>query len=518
MAGTSQQSPPTPIATPIADPGHAPRRELVRSGFWTALTPLAPALSAIVLTPYVVHRLGPDRYGMYVLAFAVLSFLGSFDGGLTASAGRYFSVHAGRRDEPGSTRLLTTLLLALTVGGTLFTGAVWAAAPLLVRLLHAPDAVRGDGVHLVRLMALSTVGWLFYSVFVSLANAHGRFAWTSLSYLGGYAVLMVGMVLVLHAGGGLRGVAWVVLAQTATSLALAAPAGLRFARARSAALLTREQALQYAGFAWRVQGQGLAQLINAQLAALTLGATSAVREVGVFTVGANYAVQLKYLPQNGIQPVAAQLGREFGSRGHAARETFESVQGSWLRLATGWTAITLGSAWFAVVAWLGPGFDRAGVVATILVAGNFAVLGSGVLVAWLNVVGHPEVEARYSVLCLALTAALLAVLVPTFGVLGAAISLAATQWIAAGYLLLRARKVLPAPLSSFTGFPGLVPWRPALVTVAVVVAVELPMRPLLPGGGLGLLAAASLALPGGVVYCLWVFGPRRCRQLLRSPW
>lgn len=505
MAATSQTSP------AVARPTHP---SLLRSGFWTALTPLAPAVSALVLTPYVVHGLGPDRYGMYVLSFSVLSFLGSFDGGLTASAGRYFSVYAGCDDEPGSTRLLTTLLLALAAGGALFSGTVWLVAPLLVRLLHAPAAVTADGVHLVRVMAFSTVCWLYYSVFVSLANAHGRFAWTSLSYLAGYAVLMTGMVLVLHSGGGLHGVALVVLAQSAVSLALAVPAGLRFARFRSVSLMRRAEVRRYAGFAWKVQCQGLAQLINAQLAALSLGAALAVRQVGVFTVGANYAVQLKYLPQNGLRPVAAQLGRDFGARGWHARDTFERLQSGWVRMATGWTAMALGSAWFAVIAWLGPGFERAGLVATILVAGNFAVLGSGVLVSWLNAVGHPEVEAGYSVLSLLLTAALLAVLVPTAGILGAAAALAGTQWLAVFYLLARSRKVLPEMFSSFL---RLVPWLPAGAATALVVALELPMRAQLPGGGAGLLAAAALALPGGVVYCLWVYGPRRCLATVRSP-
>ncbi|MFI7589577.1 oligosaccharide flippase family protein [Spongisporangium articulatum] len=491
----------------------AARPSVLRSGAWSSLTQVAPAISAIVMTPYVVHGLGPDRYGMYILAINLLSFLGSFDGGLTASAGRYFSLYAGAGETALSTRLLVTLVSTVLVLGSAAALLVGVLAPWLVNVVHAPADVAAEGAFLIRVMAFVTVFWLVYSVWCALANAHGRFAGTSLAYVAGYVVLMAGLALVLLDHGGLREVSWVLLAQAVTCVVLAAPSALRFADRSALGFLGLREVREYLSFAWKVQIQGLAGLINSQLASLFSGAVLRVREVGVYNVGANYALQLKFLPLNGLRPVVAWLGRDYGARGRAAAETFERLQRQWVLAVCGWSSMALGSAYFAVQAWLGPAYTDAGVVATVLVAGNVAVLGSGVLLGWLNTVGLPAVEARYSVLSVVLNLALLVALVRPFGIVGTAAATAITQWLSVSYLLWRARAALDGRPTAFVRW---IPVVPVAVTVGLTVLLELAARPWLPGGGLGLLSAAAVSVPAGIVYCLLVFGPRRCLEAARG--
>jgi peptidoglycan biosynthesis protein MviN/MurJ (putative lipid II flippase) len=132
------------------------------------------------------------------------------------------------------------------------------------------------------------------------------------------------------------------------------------------------------------------------------------------------------------------------------------------------------------------------------------LLSSGVLRTYCTVSGRPGLESRFGFVSVGVNVALTIPLLLT-GAIGVASATCAGQVVGLIYLVRLVRSRLgpdvPNPMRS-------VPVLACLASAAVVVVIELLIRPLVPGGGLGLLACALPAPVGLVLYLSVVVGPR----------
>lgn len=214
------------------EPTVLPQRSEVRSGRLlrnTVATGLTQAVSAVVtfaLTPYLLHRLGPAEYGVWLLALGV-----SFTAGYVAIADLGFSEATMRliaRDEagvrpagtatsesrsPASTddfcvsQIVSTIVCATTVLGIVLAAALAAAAPLLVDAFGVPTALQAVAQTAFALMSLEVAFELPALGLRAVANAAQRVALlraVDLSGRLGWAAAAVGAV---AAGGGVRAMA-----------------------------------------------------------------------------------------------------------------------------------------------------------------------------------------------------------------------------------------------------------------------------------------------------------------------
>jgi hypothetical protein len=59
---------------------------ILHGASWNMAAELAPVVVNITLTPFLIHGLGIQQYGIYALAATITIFLNSFDGGLSGAA------------------------------------------------------------------------------------------------------------------------------------------------------------------------------------------------------------------------------------------------------------------------------------------------------------------------------------------------------------------------------------------------------------------------------------------------
>jgi len=163
-----------------------------------------------------------------------------------------------------------------------------------------------------------------------------------------------------------------------------------------------------------------------------------------------------------------------------------------------------------VVAWLGPQFRMAGVIAVVALTSQGVFLSSGVLRTYCTVSGRPGFESRFGfvsvVANVALTLPLLVV-----GPIGVVAATGAGQLVGLLYLVRLVRagisRDVPSPLRS-------VPVFASLASAAVVTLIEVLIRPLVPGGGFGLVVCALPAPVGLALYLAVVLGPRRLSSIV----
>lgn len=118
------------------------------------------AVSIVVgffLSPFILHRLGDDAFGLWVLIFSITGYYGLFDLGIRSSIIKYVAKYAATRDYDSLTRLINSSLFAYScLSGVL----------LLITVLGSWWV---DSIFRVSPAFLGTARWLFLIVGTSLA-------------------------------------------------------------------------------------------------------------------------------------------------------------------------------------------------------------------------------------------------------------------------------------------------------------------------------------------------------------
>ena len=485
---------------------------LLRGGSWQALAQFAPLVVNLVVTPYVIHGLGLTRYGLFILVNTIIGFLGSFDGGIGASAQRYFAVYAGTDDRFATTRLLTTLVAVVSMFSVSLFVIIFFVIPLVLPFFHVPGDLLGEGVFLVRTLSFVVAFGLLRGLFSSVLGARQRFALASITSVLSYVVYIAGVVYSVESGHALRGIAITFVAQSAFAALVIVPSAMRYLVRGGVSLLPVAEIRAFLKYAVKVQASGLMTLINTETDALIIGAVLPVRNVGIYGTGANFASQLRRVTYNVLSPIQSVLGRSVGRVGaEAALVEFHRVQRLWVVFVTGWCSVALGAVYFGVTAWLGPSLRLAGVVSTVLMAGHLVNLWTGTLSAWVRAVGKPELEAWYGFVGVVLNLVLTVALIFPFGILGVVIATASGQVLGSLYFQVIARRRLGGNLRPFVAE---VPVIPGIVAAAATVGLEAVLHPFVPQGAVGLLLSGLVAAPPLALFFVMTLGPRRTWSLL----
>jgi O-antigen/teichoic acid export membrane protein len=492
----------------------SPLQLVLRGGAWTTLSQIAPIAVNIVMTPYVIHGFGLQRYGLFLLCTTITTFFGSFDGGIGNSMERYCSVYAATDDKRSATMLLTTMAALVTAVGIALYVSMFVLAPSVLQAFRIPPNLRAEGAFLLRALAVIIALTQVRTLFTAQLTARQKYALQSLIGITSYAIYAVGLVVTVEGHHGLRGVGVTFVVQAVFATILIVPSACRYLVRSGVHFLSRTETVAFLRYAWNVQLLGLAGMVSAQIDTFVVGAILPISAVAIYSSGANFSNQLRSVPLNALRPMAIVLSRRYGTGGHLeAKAAFLRMQRPWVQAVTGWSAVAAGAAYFGVSSWLGSDFRLSGVVALLLVASNAVNLWAGPLTLLTAAVGHPELEARYGIAGAVINVVLTVPFVFAFGLLGTVVATAVGQVVSSLYMIRIVRRRYDPNVRSFLRE---VPIVQSVIVAGFVILCELLTRPVIPRGPLGLLLAGVVASPGLLLYAALVFGPRRCLAFARG--
>jgi O-antigen/teichoic acid export membrane protein len=108
------------------------------------------------LSPFILHHLGDDAYGLWVLIFSLTGYYGIFDFGIRSSLVRYVSKFQATGDRDELARLVNTSLFSYTCLAVILTGITFLCSFYVNRLFpHSPAAFMKDARILVLMVGLS---------------------------------------------------------------------------------------------------------------------------------------------------------------------------------------------------------------------------------------------------------------------------------------------------------------------------------------------------------------------------
>jgi O-antigen/teichoic acid export membrane protein len=405
---------PAPVAANGAVTGLAARVGV--AGVLRALQGLLAFAAAVA----AARLLGPTAYGAYAVALSVLGLAAPVIAlGLPLVALR--SVAAQRAGElPALARFGPAAILA--VGGAA-AGATWLAADSLTAPWRFGLPAELAALAVAAAVPCALLRWWSGWTLGAGRTARGQLGEALLRPL----ALLAGLGLLAALGGAVT--AGQAIALQALALALAAlPAAVwarqvrRSAAGAHPAAAARPRAWLGAGLP--LMAAGLLGLLQLNLDLLMLGALAGVEAAGPYHAAARLA-QLAALPLVAANLVLAGALAAAHAAGERAR--LQALLTRWARIcsaaAAGVLVLAL-PAGGAALQLFGPGFAGAHAALVVLAAGQLVNVACGSVALVLSVTGHERAVLAGMVLGAAANLALNALLIPVWGITGAALATA----------------------------------------------------------------------------------------------
>lgn len=466
------------------------------------------------ITPYAIHALGKDDYGIWESIVALTGFLSLLVLGIPMASVRFIAEQAAKKDVEGTNRAIATCngiciglgALALVVGGVLYFvfdafylhGDSWDLGPDEIN-----DARLAFGVVVVQVAAAFAMR-LPYGVLEAHHDFVSRGAIMSLEL-----VLRLGLTFALLAW---NASLWVLASVqvlcmltefTACRVVIAKRYGhLRFSLARFDRTILRG-ILSFSLFAMLLN---VGALLAFRIDALVIGKFLPPDEVTYYGAGNKFFEPLTQLVI-GIGAVVMPMATALKTRGDA--DQLPGLLLKWskvslsLALVVGLYLVTLGPEFLAC--WLGPEFEeRSGQVLQVLMLSFFLFLPvRGVALPMLMGVGRPERPAFALLAMGLLNLAISVALVRPLGILGVALGTAVPNVLFALTLLVLACRELSIGVGRYLSYVafkatlGALPVAALGLVLKYVVEVE-GLIPLLASG-------VGMVLVFGLTWILFVY-------------
>lgn len=383
----------------------------------------------LLLVPFVITTLGIERFGVWSLCIAIVSYGGLMDGGLDSALSPFVARHQAAAEPRAQARTIATAAYFYGGIGLVLTLMVWFLADLLVSVFQMPAAYRAEAALVLRLSALNFAMANAVTVFTATLQGLQRFGLTS-AFRTLYVLLMgAGSVAALEAGWGLPGLMWATIAATAVSGLCSAGSvlvTLPYVRLhpRDWSLPTLRELLSFGSRIWVSK---MASLIIGYTDRLFIGAFLSVSLLGMYEVGAKVAFAIRDIALMGTAPVipaASQLSAAGDQT--ALRRLYE--RGMVIIAAAVLPLLTFVAVMAPAVLhlWVDAAYPVSLTVCRILLAGCAVSVVMLYSASVSTGAGRPEMQMWYAITVVASQLALLPLAIHLWGWVGAAAATSTT--------------------------------------------------------------------------------------------
>ena len=424
----------------VPRPEHAAGDTISRNAIFAFAAQVSTAAFTAALTIFLTRELGPAGFGTFALAVSVTGLIRrTASGGTSPAAARFVAERHG--DTAAVVGVLGMSLRLRALSATAIAVVLFALSEPIAALYDAPELVWP-----IRGMALALIGQslvqFFTTIFSALRAARGAFV----VVFGEAAMEFSATVsLVLLSGG-------------ATAAAFGRVVGYTFGAALGLVLLTRllsrsplfrtgaspvarRRFMNYAGAMLIV---GTASAVFAQVDVLLVGAFLTTSAVGIYSAPLRLISLFGYPGQALAQGVAPRLARHPDAR--PSLEALVRALRYVIVLQAGLMALMLAWAEPIVRLLLGPEFSESAEVLRALAPFAF-MAGLGPLLAQpLNYAGEGRRRVPVGLATVGLVVGLDVILIPAYGVVGAAVATDLAYALYAGCHLWLSRSTLGLPL------------------------------------------------------------------------
>jgi O-antigen/teichoic acid export membrane protein len=157
----------------------------------------------VFLSPFIIRKLGTERFGIWALMFALTDYLRYCDFGFRAAIINFCARHHATGDADGVNRILSTGSMYFACLAGLIAGAGLLVTPWAPSVFHVNPQYQNDTVWLLALIVAAVALRMSMGVFGAALEAFQRFDLSTRRYVLTIAFRGVGSLAALLAGYGL---------------------------------------------------------------------------------------------------------------------------------------------------------------------------------------------------------------------------------------------------------------------------------------------------------------------------
>ena len=171
---------------------------IARSAFWNIAGRAGPMVVAMIATPFLIADLGPTRWGLFALALSLIGIFGIFDFGIGRALTKLLAERLAVGEVEDAAALTRTGLVLLTLLGIIGAAVLAAFAHFWVdRGLHCSLAERDELLHAVYVLCLAVPFVILNAALWGVISAFQKFKAANLVNMPILALYYVGPLLVL---------------------------------------------------------------------------------------------------------------------------------------------------------------------------------------------------------------------------------------------------------------------------------------------------------------------------------
>jgi O-antigen/teichoic acid export membrane protein len=387
---------------------------------------IVSSIVAIVTTRYTALGLGPDEYGLYALVFVTLAYSSVLDVGLNFALVKQVAEHDVHRERGRIEALLGAATVVYAAVTALLVAALVLARPWIVRhVFNVPPelAARAETALLVLACAIPFAS--LSTIFNALLRGLMRFEYVSVLSTVSNCVFSIGAAVLVHRGGRIPAVVALYAAVTVAGAAmswlmarralpgLTIPVRARWTDVRRLLAFGRFMALNQ-----------VSATVLQQLDKVLVGRLLSVGMLGYYTVPCSVSQRL-----NALGAAVANVAFPFSSA-RLARGEHDEFHRGYFQAARLLAWITMGPALVVVVyaddilrLWLDDAFAAHGAsVLRLMAVAMWAIAIASLDAVSIEGSGRPWVTSVFMAAAGVVNVVGLLVLVPRFGITGAAMA------------------------------------------------------------------------------------------------
>ena len=174
----------------------------VTNVIWNWLGMLSNIAAALLLTPYMLRRLGDQRYGMWSLTYSLIDYCWLLELGFRSATLNFVAFYHAQSDRETVNSVINTSLLYFTCVGLLVVLLAFLLAPVIPAFFQVPPALQQEFRSLLVLVGVSWGLGAVFLVFQASLEGLQRFDVTSRIAIGTNCFRVGAWAWVLSAGHG----------------------------------------------------------------------------------------------------------------------------------------------------------------------------------------------------------------------------------------------------------------------------------------------------------------------------
>lgn len=403
---------------------------ILKNTFFNLMGRFATLIVGLVLTPYLVFKLGTTQFGLWSITLAITGIVGIVDLGISPAIIKFVAEYWSRQSPQQAVDSLMSGLLIALIMALVFIGFVWTFALPMVKGLGVPSNLEYISLDLFRGASIILgIAYLSNCLQSALAGLQ-RMGFVNGINIASSVLGATASFTFLILGWGLRGLILSHALAAISALILGTYGVIRLMSPRRVGRPCPRLPLMRAmfGYGWKIQISNTCGLVIPLMNKFLTSSFAGLRQVAAFEIGnriTNYSNSLPIAFFTALVPAWAEssvkLDRdELNKRYHRYFNYF-------LSLSIPFIILSISCAKPIVIAWVGKGFESSVWVVQILLIGYGVNLQTGIATSLLRGIGKPELEMLYGLITLLVNIFLAIYLAHKFGFIGLIIGLSIAQ-------------------------------------------------------------------------------------------